>query len=134
MFLDHHRIAKGALRWCLTFFMLAAGTFHFLAPEMHRAMVPPALPAPLLLVYVSGAAQILGGLGLIPISTRHMAAWGLVVLLVVLFPANVHMAIHRLPLGDRHLPTWLLWARLPLQGLFIAWAWWFTHRDPVPDR
>jgi len=133
MFLEHHRLVKKALRWALTLFMLAAGTAHLLLPEMHRDMVPPALPAPLALVYLSGVAQIVGGLGLIPVGTRHWAAWGLVVLLVLLFPANVHMAIHHLPLGNHQLPSWVLWARLPLQAVFIAWAWWYTHPEAAAD-
>jgi uncharacterized membrane protein len=121
------------LRWLLTLFLVAAGGNHFVAADAHRAMVPPYFPVPLLLVYVTGAAQIAGGLLLIPTATRRAAAWGVVVLLIVLFPANVHMAVHQLPFGDRRLPDWALWARLPLQAVFLAWAWLFTRPEP-PSR
>jgi uncharacterized membrane protein len=133
MFLEHHRLVKKALRWSLTLFMLAAGTMHLLFPEMHRDMVPPTLPSPLVLVYLSGVAQIAGGLGLIAPATRHWAAWGIVVLLVLLFPANVHMALQHLPIGTHEIPPWALWARLPMQAVFIVWAWWYTHPDAAAD-
>lgn len=134
MALLRHPACRPALRWLLTLFLLAAGANHFIAAEAHTAMVPPIFPAPLLLVYVTGALQIIGGLLLVPQATRRAAAWGLVVLLVLLFPANVHMAINHLPFGARQLPDWMLWARLPLQAVFVAWAWWFTRPDPLPCR
>jgi uncharacterized membrane protein len=129
MALLRHPACRSALRWALTLFLLAAGANHFVTAEAHIAMVPPVFPAPLVLVYVSGALQILGALLLIPAATRRAAAWGVIVLLVLLFPANVHMAVNHLPFGTRQLPDWILWARLPLQAVFIAWAWWFTHPD-----
>lgn len=123
---------KAALRWLLTAAMVAAGANHFIAPATYVAMMPAALPAHLALVYVSGVAEIAGGLGLILPATRRLAAWGLVALLLAVFPANVNMAIHHLPLGARAVPAWALWARLPLQALLIAWAWWYTR--PAPAR
>jgi uncharacterized membrane protein len=118
-----------ALRWVLTIFMVAAGANHFISPAPYVGMMPAALPAPLLLVYVSGVAEMLGGLGLILPATRKLAAWGLIALFVAVFPANLNMALNHLPLGTMAVPTWALWARLPLQVVLIAWAWLFT-RDP----
>ncbi|MBK9033105.1 MAG: DoxX family protein [Myxococcales bacterium] len=112
--------------------MVGAGANHFIAPATYVGMMPSALPAHLALVYVSGVAEIAGGLGLILPATRRLAAWGLVALLLAVFPANVNMAINHLPLGARAVPTWALWARLPLQALLIAWAWWYTR--PAPAR
>lgn len=120
---------KAALRWLLTVLMVLAGANHFVSPDPYVAMMPAALPAHLALVYVSGVAEIAGGLGLILPRTRRAAAWGLVLLLLAVFPANVNMAVNHLPLGDRALPTWALWGRLPLQAVLIAWAWWYTRRD-----
>jgi len=114
-------------RWVLTVFMVGAGVNHFLSPEPYVAMMPAALPAPLLLVHISGVAEILGGLGLIAPATRRLAAWGLVALLVAVFPANLNMAVHHLPLGSLEVPAWALWARLPLQLVLIAWAWWVSR-------
>jgi uncharacterized membrane protein len=121
---------KLALQWLLTVFMVAAGLNHFISPAPYVAMMPDALPAPLALVYVSGVAEIAGGLGLILPATRRAAAWGLIALFVAVFPANLNMAINELPLGTMHVPTWALWARLPLQLVLIAWAYWFTRPDP----
>jgi len=117
-------------RWLLTLFMVGSGINHFASPEPYVGMMPGALPAPLALVYVSGVAEILGGLGLILPATRRLAAWGLIALFVAIFPANLNMAIHHLPLGTRELPGWLLWARLPLQLALIWWASSFARRAP----
>jgi uncharacterized membrane protein len=120
---------KTVLRWLLTVGMVGAGLNHFIKPDPYVAMMPDALPAHLALVYISGVAEILGGLGLILPRTRRLAAWGLVLLLLAIFPANINMAVNHLPLGDRPVPTWALWARLPLQAVLIAWAYWYTRPE-----
>lgn len=124
---------KTALRWLLTVGMVGAGVNHFIAVDTYVAMMPSALPAHRALVYLSGVAEIAGGLGLVLPATRRWAAWGLVALLVAVFPANVNMAVNHLPLGARTVPSWALWARLPLQLVLVAWAWWYT-RPPLPPR
>jgi uncharacterized membrane protein len=116
-------------RWVLTLFMVAAGINHFVAAESYVGMIPAVLPAPWALVYISGTAEILGGLGLILPATRRLAAWGLIALFIAVFPANLNMAINHLPLGTYPMPSWALWARLPLQVLLIWWASSFTRRD-----
>jgi uncharacterized membrane protein len=112
------------LRWLLTVFMVVAGANHFIAPAPYIAMMPNALPAHAALVYISGIAEMLGGLGLVPRATRRLAGWGLIALFVAIFPANINMAVHDLPLGGHPVPTWALWARLPLQIVLMAWAYW----------
>lgn len=119
---------KIVLRWFLTLFMVLAGINHFLDPDPYVAMMPDALPAHLALVYISGVAEIAGGLGLILPQTRRLAAWGIVLLLLAVFPANINMAINDIPLDGRDLPTWALWGRLPIQALLIAWAYWYTRQ------
>ena len=116
-------------RWLLTLFFVGGGVNHFLDPATYIAMMPDQLPAHEALVYISGVAEIAGGLGLILPATRRLAAWGLIALLVAVFPANLNMALNGLPLGSRELPAWALWGRLPLQLVFIAWAYWFTRDD-----
>jgi len=118
-------------RWALTIFMVGAGVNHFRSPEPYVGMMPAVLPAPLALVYLSGVAEILGGLGLILPATRRLAAWGLIALFIAVFPANLNMALNHLPLGTVELPSWALWARLPLQLLLIWWAASFTRRDRI---
>jgi len=103
--------------------MVVAGANHFRNPQVYVDMMPTVLPAPLLLVYVSGIAELAGGLGLLWHRTRRAAAWGLIALLLVVFPANLNMAINQLPLGDTPVAPWMLWARLPLQLVLIAWAY-----------
>jgi uncharacterized membrane protein len=110
---------------------VGAGLNHFRVPATYEAMIPDVLPAHAALNIISGIAEILGGLGLIVPATRRFAAWGLIVLLVAVFPANINMAINDLPLGNDPVPTWALWARLPLQLVFIAWCYLFTRRDPT---
>jgi len=120
---------KTILRWALTVFMVGAGANHFINPDMYLAMMPPQLPAHGALVAISGVFEILGGLGLVLPQTRRLAAWGLIALFVCVFPANLNMALHGLPLNGHPLPAWALWGRLPLQGVLVAWAFWFTRPD-----
>ena len=122
---------RTALRWLLTVLMVLAGTNHFLDPAVYVAMMPAWLPRPLELVYVSGVFEILGGLGLIFPPTRRLAGWGLIALFIAVFPANLNMAINDLPLGGRPVPSWALWARLPLQIVLIVWAWWVSRTAPA---
>ena len=126
--------ARTVSRWLLTLFMVAAGANHFVSPDAYVAMMPAMLPAPLTLVHVSGVAEILGGLGLILGATRRLAAWGLIALFIAVFPANLNMAIHHLPLGTYQVPSWALWARLPVQVLLIWWAASFTRREDPRGR
>ncbi|WBO84145.1 DoxX family protein [Hymenobacter yonginensis] len=109
-------------RFLLAFLFVGAGITHFVAPAAFMRIVPPYLPAPLLLVYLSGVAEIAGGLGLLLPATRRWAAWGLVLLLIAVFPANVYMLqSHGAGLA---VPLWALWLRLPLQAVLVAWVWW----------
>ncbi len=109
----------------MTVVMVAAGLNHFINPPPYLGMMPAELPQSwhLPLVYASGVFEVLGGLGLILPATRRFAAWGLIALFIAVFPANLNMALNNLPLGKDSIPTWVLWARLPLQLVFIAWAY-----------
>ena len=80
---------------------------------------------PRLLVFGSGFFEIAGGLGLLVKQTRRAAAWGLIALFAAVFPANVNMAVHKIYTDN----PWILWGRLPFQGVLIAWAYWFTRPD-----
>jgi uncharacterized membrane protein len=102
---------------------VAAGVLHFVKPRLFEAIVPPSLPSPRALVLLSGAAEILGGVGLLIAPLRPWAGWGLAVLLVAVFPANLHMA-RESERFRRLAPRWVLLARLPLQAVLIAWVLW----------
>jgi len=111
----------------LALLFVTAGLFHFLIPQTYVAIMPSYLPAPLPLVYISGLCEILGGLGLLfnpPV--RRWAAWGLVALLIAIFPANLNMAINHANFPA--IPAWALWLRLPLQLPLISWSWLYTRR------
>jgi uncharacterized membrane protein len=114
--------------WCvlLAVLMVFAGVMHFVAPAAYARIVPRSLPAPRALVFISGVCEVLGGLGLLLPETRRLAAWGLIALFIAVFPANVNMAVNRIGFGRKPPPAWLLWARLPLQAVLIAWAYLFT--------
>jgi uncharacterized membrane protein len=104
---------------------LAAGTSHFLNPSMYRKIVPSVLPNPGLLVILSGACEILFALLLIFPKTRIFAAWGIILLLIVVFPANVQMMMNYYRASNPWF--WLTIVRLPIQILLIFWAYGFTR-------
>ena len=113
--------------WVLALVMVGVGTLHFVQPKPFVRIVPKFLPAPLALVYISGFFEIAGGVGLLIPATRVAAAWGLIALYTAVFPANIYMLTHNVsPNPKKPIPRWALWARLPLQFVLIAWAYWFT--------
>jgi uncharacterized membrane protein len=112
-------------------FYAFAGINHFRHPEMYWKIVPPYIPWPVAMVAISGVAEIAGAIGLAIPALRRMAAWGLVALLIAVFPANLYMALHPIEAGAGSLPAWALWARLPFQGLFIWWVLWCTKGREV---
>lgn len=105
---------------CGSLFTLA-GVLHFLHPDFYMKIMPPWLPLSLELIYVSGLFEILGGVGLFISKIRRLSVWLLLILLLAVFPANIHMACH--PDIFSKIPVWLLYLRLPLQGLIMLWVW-----------
>jgi uncharacterized membrane protein len=126
-------LAKVVLRWLLALIMVGIGVLHFVSPDGFVAIVPRALPAPLLLVYVSGVAEIAGGVGILLPRFRRAAGWGLIALYIAVFPANIYMAVNQIQIGAAPLPSWVPWARLPFQAVFMAWAWWVAIARPRPS-
>ena len=121
---------RALLRALLALAMMAIGATHFASPAPFVRMMPSFLPAPLALVYVSGVFEILGGVGLLVPRTRRAASFGLVALYVAVFPANVNMAVNHISLdGVTEIAPALLWLRLPLQAVLIAWALWVGKPD-----
>ena len=121
------RLLKIVLKYLICVFFLLAGINHFINPDFYLKIMPPYLPWHLFLVYLSGFFEIaLGGIILVPALTR-VAAWGLITLLIAVFPANIHMAVNPGLYPD--ISPIALWLRLPLQGVLIAWAYWYTRPD-----
>ncbi len=119
------RVAKEIFRWLLAALFTTAGVMHFLRPAFFEAIVPPYLPAPHLLVVVSGILEIALALMLLIPRVSRVAAFGLIALLLAVSPANIHMALHP-SLFPAFSPI-ALWIRLPLQLVLIAWAFWYTR-------
>ena len=115
--------------------MIGIGVMHFVAADAFAQIVPPRLPWPYVLVWISGVIEILLGLALIPESTRRLAGWGLVALYVAVFPANIYMAAANVHIRDLPpVPPAILWGRLPLQVLFIMQALWVSKPSPEGMR
>jgi uncharacterized membrane protein len=123
---------KRRLLWAMAAFYVLAGFNHLVNPDLYVAIIPPELPEPEWLNLVAGIAEIVLGVYVLEPRVRALAAWGLVALLVAVFPANVYVALENvgLPGGQPGTGNPLVnWARLPLQALFVAWAWWYTRPD-----
>ena len=108
-------------KYLLSGLLLVSGVFHFLKTELYLKIMPPYLPYPRELVYVSGTAAIVLGLMFFWRKTSRIASWGTILFLIAVFPANVHMVLH--PESFPEISPWIAWARLPLQGLLIYWAY-----------
>jgi uncharacterized membrane protein len=112
------------LRGALAVLFTAAGAVHLIRPSLYLPIMPPALPYKSELILVSGVAEIAGGAGLLIKPVRRPAAYGLIVLLVAVFPANVQMLLNGFESDASPLVLELLLARLPLQPLLI----WLVYR------
>ena len=116
---------------------VVAGIAHFLVPERFAEAVPPSFPSPVGLVYLSGIAEIALGIGVAIPRTRRPSAWGIVALLVAVFPANVHLArsdtlsdlVPDRLVGPARLAALI---RLPFQGVLIGWALRYARSDDAP--
>ncbi len=129
-----HFSRKELLRGILAVAIIVVGITHFIRPEQYARIVPPELPHPIALVYISGVFEILGGIGLLIPVVSIAAAWGLIALFIAVFPANIYQALHSIPIaGIPHHPL-LYWLRLPFQAVLIAWAWWYTREPEKPLR
>lgn len=121
---------KEILRVFLAISLMVVGTAHFVKPEQFARIVPPQLPYPFQLVYISGFFEILGGIGLLIPLVSVAAAWGIVALFIAVFPANINQAINSISIEGIPDHPWLYWFRLPFQAVLIAWAWWYTKKSP----
>ena len=110
------------LRRLFAIFFTFASVMHFVKPRFYLAIMPDYLPAHRELVYASGVAEIAGGLGILHPKTRRAASWWSIATLLAVFPANIDMALHPDRYPDVPGGAAALYARLPLQALFVTWA------------
>jgi uncharacterized membrane protein len=129
---------KRPLLYVMGAFYIVAGVMHFVEPEFYEEIMPPQFPRPLELVYLSGIAEVVLGIGMLLPRTRKLSAWGIIGLLVAVLPANLHIAVNDVTVDAG--PEWVqgepddavAWGRLPLQVLLMLWAWWYTQ--PMPGE
>lgn len=117
---------KSAFKYVLAAFLAGAGTMHFVRPRTYLMIMPPYVPFHLELVYLSGFLEIALGALLLVRSFSTLAAWAIIVLLIAVFPANIYLYQHQELLPA---PPLLHLLRLPLQSLFVLWAYWYTRPD-----
>jgi len=121
---------KKLFRWFFALSFVYVGVLHFIEPDPFLRIVPPVLPWPLALVYISGFFEIAGGIGVLIPRTRKMAGWGIIALLIAVYPANIYMLTHEVYLEGMPQETWLLWLRMPFQFVFAAWTLWVADIWP----
>jgi uncharacterized membrane protein len=126
------KTVREAMKVLMAILYIAAGINHFYHPQAYLRIMPPYLPWPMFLQYLAGFIEIVLGLLLLFPKYTRLAAWGVIALLIAVYPANIHMAVNNHLYPD--LPAWLLWSRLPLQFVLIAWAWWYTRNDLTQQR
>jgi uncharacterized membrane protein len=119
------------LLYLLSLNLCVAGFMHLLSPDFFVAIIPKGLPNPEWLNVLSGLAEIVLGVFLLEPRTRIYAAWGTIALAIAVFPANVNMMLENIgPGGPGTGSPVVNWIRLPFQGVFVLWAWWFTRPEP----
>lgn len=121
-FKNNARIATG-----LTF--IFTGVSHFLMPDTFMKLMPPFIPFPLAMVYISGVFEILGGIGLIVPKTKLAASYGLILLLLAVYPANIYVAVENIQLGGFMSNSIYQWFRVFLQIPLIFWVWWTARGE-----
>ena len=109
------------MKYFLGVLFILAGALHFLKTEFYLKIIPPYLPYPRELVYISGMAAMALGLLLLLLKRTRIVSWGAILFLIAVFPANIHMALH--PELFPGIPAWVSWVRLPFQGALIYWAY-----------
>ena len=121
---------KEVLKWVFGILFALAGANHFAHTDFYVGIMPPYLPWHTALVYVSGLCEMALGVMLLFRCSELLAAWGMMALIVAVTPANVQVAIHpeQYPADS---PA-ALWVRLALQGVLIAWAYWYTRPRSTP--
>ena len=114
---------KTTSKFILAFFVIGADVLHFAKPDFYLKIMPPYLPAHYELVILSGIFEVVLGILLLVPKLSKLAAWGIIALLIAVFPANIYIFQNPEVLPA---PPILHLLRLPLQGLLILWAYWHT--------
>ncbi|QIP14814.1 hypothetical protein G8759_20415 [Spirosoma aureum] len=110
--------------WATTTMFVLIGLMHLRKPDQLTYMIANFMPNARLLVLLSGVAEVMLGIGMVFSETRILAAWGLILLLMAMFPANINVAVNKLPPpGNLPAKPWYVWSRLLFQPIYIIWIW-----------
>jgi uncharacterized membrane protein len=121
---------KTVLLYVMAAFYIFGGFNHLMNPDFYLAIMPPDLPNPEWLNVLSGLAEIVLGVYILEPRTRVFAAWGIIALLIAVFPANLYVALENVGSdGPGSGQGGANWIRIPFQAVFIVWAWWYTRSD-----
>ena len=132
MFEFPESIPKRVALFVLSFFFVAVGVGHFVEPDSLVAIMPDYLPLHVELVYLSGVFEVALGLAVLFQPIRQRAGYGIIALLIAVFPANLNMALNPEPFLEQGMTMLALYGRLPFQFIFMAWAIWATRPDAKP--
>jgi uncharacterized membrane protein len=102
---------------------IIAGSFHFIKPKAYLRIMPRYLPAPKLLVVLSGVSEVLLGIGLLFEETKALAIYGIIAMLLVFLLVHFYMLSSKKAAAG--FPVWVLIIRLPLQFVLIWWAYFY---------
>ena len=126
--LNYFKSKKDIARLILALMFATAGIFHFTYTQKFVQIIPPFIPLPERVIYISGFFEILGAIGLLIPRYQRQAAFGLVLLLVAVLPANIYMAVKNIQFGGIMNNQILQWVRIPFQGVLIWWVLWCTEK------
>ncbi len=132
MFYFPHTLLRKVGLFLLVLLFMLTGLNHFSNPDFYVSIIPPYLPLRHELSYIAGFFEILGALGLLFAKTRKLSGYGLILLLIAIFPANIYMALY--PEAFPNYTPAYIYLRLPLQLVFIAWVYWATLRVKAIGR
>ncbi len=114
-------------KYILGIYLIGMGFGNFFEFEEFIRVVPSYIPYPGMMIWVTGIFEILGGIGLLLPSTSRLMAIVLLVLFAAVFPANLHMAMSNIPGEGFPVPSWIMWAKIPIQIVLIGWAIWMVQ-------
>jgi len=123
------KLNKRTISLCsLAILFLFAGANHFIKPEFYKQLMPNYLPLHYEIIFISGVFEMLLGFGLFFEKTRKMSAWGIVALLIAVYPANIYMWMNNIQIDGKATPALFHYIRLPMQFVLVYWAYSFTKK------
>jgi len=113
-------------------FFISGGIAHFVFMDFFAMSIPDYLRYPRELVIISGVFELFGAIGILVPQTRLLAGYGLIALIIAVYPANINMALH--PEQFKNLPALFLYIRLPFQFLFVWFVWWAIAPERAQNK